>query len=109
MGVPLFVHDMPLGVVSPVVSRIKGEVRERFRELTLFVATESELSALRRACVPEQRIVLFKVEIPAAPRPPAVTYRRAGRVRSTCPGSDRKRVVPGKSVSFTVYIGGRRI
>lgn len=81
MGVPLFVHDMPRGVVSPVVSRIKGEVRERFRELTLFVATESELSAIRRACVPEQRIVLFKVEIPAAPRPPAVTYRRAGRVR----------------------------
>jgi len=74
MGVPLFVHDMPQGVISPVVSRVKGEVRERFRRLTLFVATQSELSALRRACLPEQRIVLLEVEIPAAPQLPAASY-----------------------------------
>lgn len=29
MGVPLFVHDMPQGVISPVVSRITAEVRDR--------------------------------------------------------------------------------
>lgn len=39
MGVPLFVHDMPQGVISPVVSRITEEVRERFRGPTLFVAS----------------------------------------------------------------------
>lgn len=81
MGVPLFVHDMPQGVVSPVVSRVSAEVRARFRGLTLFVATEAERRALARACSHAQRIVLFEVEIPTEPRPPAVTYRRAGRVR----------------------------
>ena len=81
MGVPLFVHDMPQGVISPVVSRISAEVLERLRGLTLFVATETERRALARACGSEQRIVLFEVEIPDQPRPPGVTYRRAGRVR----------------------------
>lgn len=81
MGVPLFVHDMPQGVISPVVSRVSAEVRARSRGLTLFVATEAERRALARACGPAQRIVLFEVEIPAEPRPPAVSYRRAGRVR----------------------------
>ena len=81
MGVPLFVHDMPQGVISPVVSRISAEVLERLRGLTLFVATEAERRALARACGSEQRIVLFEVEIPDQPRPPGVTYRRAGRVR----------------------------
>ncbi len=64
MGVPLFVHDLPQGVISPVVSRISAEVRARFRGLTLFVAAESERRALARACGPAQRIVLFEVEIP---------------------------------------------
>lgn len=81
MGVPLFVHDMPQGVISPVVSRISAEVLDRFRGLTLFVATETERRALARACGPAQRIVLFEVEIPDKPRPPAVTYKRAGGVR----------------------------
>jgi hypothetical protein len=81
MGVPLFVHDMPQGVISPVVSRITGEVLERFRHVTLFVATDAERRVLARACGPAQRIVLFEVEIPDQPRPPAVTYMRAGRVR----------------------------
>jgi competence protein CoiA len=81
MGVPLFVHDMPQGVISPVVSRISAQVRARLRGLTLFVAAEAERRALVRACGPEQRIVLFEVEIPDQPRPPAATYRRAGRVR----------------------------
>ena len=49
MGVPLFVHDMPQGVISPVVSRVSAEVRARFRGLTLFVATEAERRALARA------------------------------------------------------------
>lgn len=86
MGVPLFVEDVPRGVVSPVVSRVKGPVRERLRGLTLFVATEAELSALRRAFLPDQRIVMFEVEIPAAPTAPTATYpgtfwsrRKAGR------------------------------
>jgi len=81
MGVPLFVHDMPQGVISPVVSRVSAEVLARLRGLTLFVATEAERRALARACGPAQRIVLLEVEIPAQPRPPTVTYRRAGRVR----------------------------
>jgi competence protein CoiA len=81
MGVPLFVHDMPQGVISPVVSRVSAEVLARLRGLTLFVATEAERRALARACGPGQRIVRFEVEIPDKPRPPAVTYRRAGRVR----------------------------
>jgi competence protein CoiA len=81
MGVPLFVHDMPQGVISPVVSRITAEVRDRFRGLTLFVASETERQVLARACTDGQRIELFEVEIPARPRPPAVTYERAGRVR----------------------------
>lgn len=81
MGVPLFVHDMPQGVISPVVSRISTEVRARLMGLTLFVATEAERRALARACGPEQRIVLFEVEIPDQPRPPTAIYRRAGRVR----------------------------
>ncbi|GAB7005269.1 hypothetical protein JCM18899A_27420 [Nocardioides sp. AN3] len=80
MGVPLFVHDMPQGVISPVVSRISAEVLDRVRGLTLFVATEAERHALVRACGPAQRIVLFEVEIPDRPTP-TVTYRRAGRVR----------------------------
>ena len=70
MGVPLFVHDMPQGVISPVVSRVSAEVLERLRGLTLFVATEAERRALARACGPAQRIVLFEVEISAEPRPP---------------------------------------
>ena len=74
MGVPLFVHDMPNGVISPVVSRISAEVRARLRGLTLFVATEAERRALARACGPEQRIVLFEVEIPDQPQPPAAIY-----------------------------------
>ncbi|QCC76056.1 hypothetical protein [Nocardioides daphniae] len=74
MGVPLFVHDMPQGVISPVVSRISAEVRARLRGLTLFVATEAERRALARACGPEQRIVLFEVEIPDQPQPPAAIY-----------------------------------
>lgn len=49
--------------------------------MTLFVATEAERRVLARACGPAQRIVLFEVEIPDQPRPPAVTYMRAGRVR----------------------------
>ena len=81
MGVPLFVHDMPQGVISPVVSRISAEVLERFRGLTLFVATEGERRVLARACDPDQRIVLFEVEITDQPRPPVSTYKRAGRVR----------------------------
>lgn len=81
MGVSLFVHDMPQGVISPVVSRISAEVLERLRGLTLFVATEAERRALARACGSKQRIVLFEVEISDQPRPPGVTYRRAGRVR----------------------------
>lgn len=81
MGVPLFVHDMPQGVISPVASRISAEVLERFRGLTLFVATEAERRVLARACGTDQRIVLFEVEIPDQPRPPKVTYKRAGRVR----------------------------
>jgi hypothetical protein len=81
MGVPLFVHDMPQGVISPVVSRISAEVLERFRGLTLFAATEAERKALVRACGPGQRIVLFEVEVPDQPQPPATNYRRAGRVR----------------------------
>jgi hypothetical protein len=81
MGVPLFVHDMPQGVISPVVSRISAAVLTRLRGLPLFVATEAERRALARACGPEQRIVLFEVEIPDQPRPPAATYKRAGRVR----------------------------
>jgi len=74
MGVPLFVHDMPHGVISPVVSRISAEVRARLRGLTLFVATEAERRALVRACGPGQRIVLFEVEIPDQPQPPAAIY-----------------------------------
>lgn len=82
MGVPLSVHDMPQGVISPVVSRITEEVRQRFRGLTLFVASETERRVLARACFDGQRIELFEVEIPDHPRPPAATYpRRAGRVR----------------------------
>ncbi len=81
MGVPLFVHDMPQGVISPVVSRVSAEVLERFRGLTLFVATDAERRALARACGPEQRIVLFEVDIPDQPRPPVMTYKRVGRVR----------------------------
>ncbi len=64
MGVPLFVHDMPRGVICPVVSRISAEVLDRFRGLTIFVATEAERRALARACGPAQRVVLFEVEIP---------------------------------------------
>lgn len=41
MGVPLFVHDMPQGVISPVVSRVSAEVLARLRGLTLFVATKA--------------------------------------------------------------------
>ena len=78
MRVPLFVHDMPQGVSSPVVSRISAEVLDRVGGLTLFVATDSERRALARACGPAQRIVLFEVDIPDQPRPPAVTYKRAG-------------------------------
>ncbi len=81
MGVPLFVHDKPQGVISPVVSRISAEVLDRFRGLTLFVATETERRVLVRACGPAQRIVLFEVQIPDQPRPPTATYKRAGRVR----------------------------
>ncbi|MEK4240921.1 MULTISPECIES: hypothetical protein [Bacteria] len=81
MGVPLFVHDMPQGVISPVLSRISTEVRARLMGLPLFVATEAERRALARACGPEQRIVLLEVEIPDQPRPPTAIYRRAGRVR----------------------------
>lgn len=74
MGVPLFVHDMPQGVISPVVSRINTEIRERFRGLTLFVASEAEGRVLARACAAGQRIELLEVEIPDQPRPPAAIY-----------------------------------
>lgn len=79
MGVPLFVHDMPQGVISPVISRISPAVLEKFRGLTLFAATETEKAALARACGPDQRIVLYEVEIPEHPRPPTVTYKRPRR------------------------------
>ena len=71
MGVPLFVHDQPQGVISPVLSRVKGQPRDNLRGLTLFVASPSELRALTRACWPGQRIVLFEVDIPDKPEPPA--------------------------------------
>jgi len=45
MGVPLFVHDIPEGVISPVVSRISAAPRDRFSGLTLFVATETDGSS----------------------------------------------------------------
>lgn len=63
MGVPLFVHDMPQGVVAPVASRVKSDVRERLRRLTVFVASEKERERLARVCFPRQRIVLFDVEV----------------------------------------------
>ena len=87
MGVPLFVHDQPQGVISPVLSRVKGQVRDNLRGLALFVATPVELRALRRACGPDQRIVLFEVEIPEKPTPPTVTYPRCrGRKSGFWPG-----------------------
>jgi hypothetical protein len=63
MGVPLFVHDMPRGVVAPVASRVKGDVRERLQELTVFVASKRERERLASVCVPGQRIVLFDVDV----------------------------------------------
>jgi hypothetical protein len=44
------------------------EVRQRFRGLTLFVATESERRALVRACDLDQRVIPFEVEISDQPR-----------------------------------------
>lgn len=70
MGVPLFVHDMPQGVIAPVASRIVGQVRDRLAPLMVFVASMEERERIGRACVPEQRIVLFDVlvNVPEVPR-----------------------------------------
>lgn len=63
MGVPLFVHDLPRGVIAPVANRIRGAVRDRLAELTLFVATSTERDRVAKATVANQRIVLFEVEV----------------------------------------------
>ena len=69
MGVPLFVDDMPRGVIAPVASRVVGQVRERLAPLAVFVATEAERDRLTRVCVPSQRIVVFDVSVHVAEVP----------------------------------------
>ncbi|WP_235736808.1 competence protein CoiA family protein [Nocardioides alcanivorans] len=70
MGIPLFVHDMPQGVIAPVASRINGSVRARLAPLTLFAASSAERDRLARVCLPGQRIEVYEVqvEVPSMPQ-----------------------------------------
>lgn len=80
MGVPLFVHDYPRGVIAPVANRVRGAVRERLHGVTVFVATQKERDRLARVCLPGQRIVLFEVEVtvpPVVATGPGITARQA--------------------------------
>lgn len=70
MGVPLFVHDQPQAVLSPVISRITSDVRDRLRGLTVFVASARERDSIARACAAGQRIVFCDVEVKVPPPPP---------------------------------------
>lgn len=81
IGLSLFVHDLPKGVISPVVSRISTEILDGIRKVTLLAATELERRVLARGCGPAQWIVLFEAEIHDQPQPPRATYMAAGRVR----------------------------
>jgi hypothetical protein len=63
------------------VARLSSARSDALEWNHLFLATEGERRVLARACDPDQRIVLFEVDIPDQPRPPVSTYNRAGRVR----------------------------
>ena len=94
MGVPLFVHDMPQGVIAPVASRIKGAVRERLAALTLFVATPAERDRVSRAAVPGQRIVLFEVEVEQRTQPKMVNRGGVTSINDIVNLMTRRRLLP---------------
>lgn len=81
MGVPLFVQDFPQAVISPVASRVKGDMVTKLEPLTVIVATEAERARLAKVCAPGQRFAVFDVDVPVAAPPsvPGITVQQAVR------------------------------
>ncbi|MFF5291837.1 competence protein CoiA [Paractinoplanes globisporus] len=57
MGVSIFCGE-PVAVICPVASRITPEVAQSLADVTVYVASERELRAIARHCLPGQQMVI---------------------------------------------------